>query len=141
MGENHIFLGPKFGIPPYLRDKNPFKTIEKGAFLPIPSSPGSYSCLSCNKDFACLHMGVPRLGSESELQLLAYTTAPAMWDLSHICNLYHSLWHQQILSPLSRAMDQNRILMDTSQVHNPLSHKGNSQILHIFYTNYFHLLC
>ena len=75
MGENHIFLGPNFGIPPYLRDKNPFKTIEKGAFLPIPSSPGSYSCLSCNKDFARLHMGVPRLGSESELQLLAYTTA------------------------------------------------------------------
>ena len=27
------------------------------------------------------HMEVPRLGVESELQLLAFTTATAMWDL------------------------------------------------------------
>ena len=32
-------------------------------------------------------MEVPRLGGESELQLPAYTTATAMWDLSCICNL------------------------------------------------------
>ena len=31
------------------------------------------------------HMEVPRLGVKSELQLLAYTTATAMWDLSRIC--------------------------------------------------------
>ena len=35
-------------------------------------------------------MEVPRLGVESELQLLAYTTAIAMWDLSHVCDLQHS---------------------------------------------------
>jgi len=32
----------------------------------------------------------------------------------------------QILNPLSEARDQTRILMDTSQVRNPLSHNGNS---------------
>ena len=36
------------------------------------------------------HMEVPRLGVESELQLLAYTTATATPDPSHICNLHHS---------------------------------------------------
>ena len=34
-------------------------------------------------------MQVPRLGAESELQLLAYTTTTAMRDLSHACNLHH----------------------------------------------------
>ena len=37
-------------------------------------------------------MEVPRLGVESELQLQlpAYTTATAMSDLKHICDLYYS---------------------------------------------------
>ena len=38
------------------------------------------------------HMEVSRLGVESELQLLAYATATAMPDPSHICNLHHSSW-------------------------------------------------
>ena len=38
------------------------------------------------------HMEVPRLGVESELQLPAYTTATAKWDLSSMCNLHHSSW-------------------------------------------------
>jgi len=33
------------------------------------------------------HMEVPRVGVESELQPLAYITATAMWDLSHIYEL------------------------------------------------------
>ena len=37
------------------------------------------------------HMEVPRLGAESELQLLAYTSAAEIWDPSHVCDLYHSL--------------------------------------------------
>ena len=37
-----------------------------------------------------LHMEVPRLGVESELQLPAYTTATAMQDPSSICNLHHT---------------------------------------------------
>ena len=32
------------------------------------------------------HMEVLRLGVKSELQLPAYTTAMAAWDLSHICD-------------------------------------------------------
>ena len=30
------------------------------------------------------HMEVPRLGIQSEQQLLAYTTAPATWDPNHL---------------------------------------------------------
>ena len=38
------------------------------------------------------HMEVPRLGVELELKPLAYTTAMAMPDPSHICDLHHSSW-------------------------------------------------
>ena len=48
-------------------------------------------------------MEVPRLGIESELQLLAYTTATATLDLSHIHDLHHILQQHQILNPLSEA--------------------------------------
>ena len=47
----------------------------------------------------------PRLGVESELQLLAYATATATQDLSHVCNLHHSSQQYQILNPLSEARD------------------------------------
>ena len=60
------------------------------------------------------HMEVPMLGVKSELQLLAYSTATAMPDPSHVCNLHHSsCW---ILNPLSEARDRTSVLMDTSQV-------------------------
>ena len=49
------------------------------------------------------HIEVPRLGAESELQLLADTTATATWDPSCVCNLHHSLQQPQILNPLSEA--------------------------------------
>ena len=61
-------------------------------------------------------MEVPRLGVKSELQLLAYTTATATQDQSHACDLHHSSWQCRILNPLSKARNQTRILMDTSQV-------------------------
>ena len=51
------------------------------------------------------HMEVPGLGVKSELQLLAYTTATAMWNLTHICNLYCSLQQRQILK-LSTGTEQ-----------------------------------
>ena len=62
------------------------------------------------------HLEVPRLGGQSELQLPAYDTATAVWDLSRICNLYHSSWQRRILNRLSEARDRTRILMDTSWV-------------------------
>ena len=52
------------------------------------------------------HMEVPRLRVILELQLPAYTTATAMQDLNHSCDLCHSLWQCWILDPLSEARDQ-----------------------------------
>ena len=62
-------------------------------------------------------MEVLRLGVESELQLLAYTTAIATWDLSCVCDLQHSSWQRWILNPQSKARAQTHVLMDNSQVH------------------------
>ena len=46
---------------------------------------------------------VPRLGVKLELQMLAYTTAPATRDLSCVCDLGHGSWQCHILNPLSEA--------------------------------------
>jgi len=62
-------------------------------------------------------MEVPKLGVESELQLLAYTTVKAMQNLSCISDLHHSSRQHWILDPLSEARDRTCILMDPSQVH------------------------
>ena len=37
-------------------------------------------------------MEVPQVGVKSEMELLAYGMAMAILDLSHICDLYCSLW-------------------------------------------------
>ena len=63
------------------------------------------------------HMEVPRLEAESELQLLASTTATAMQDPSHVWDLHHCSRQHWILNPLSEARYWTRILMDTSRVH------------------------
>ena len=73
-------------------------------------------------------MEVPRLGAERELQPPAYITATAVRDLSHVCHLHHSLPHPWSFNPLNEARDQTHILMTTSQVLNPPSHNGNSQV-------------
>ena len=85
------------------------------------------SAVASNVLFVCLlacfsgphlqHMAVPRLGVESELQLLAYTTATATQDLSHVCDLYHSSRQCRILNSLSKARDGTCILMHASQTH------------------------
>ena len=63
------------------------------------------------------HVEVPRLGVQSELYLLAYTTAIATGDPSHICNLHHSSQQHQILNPLSETSEtMNGVLMDASQI-------------------------
>ena len=64
-----------------------------------------------------LRMEVPRLGVESELSLLAYTTATATWDPSHVCDLHHSSRQQRILNPLRKTRDQTCIFTDNSWVH------------------------
>ena len=62
-------------------------------------------------------MDIPRLGVKSELQLLAYATATATRDLSHICDQHHSSRQRWILNPLSEAKDRTCILMDPNQIH------------------------
>ena len=89
------------------------------------------------------HTEVPRLGVESELQLLACATATARPDQSCICDLHCSLLQCLILNPLIEARNRTCILMDIRpgivhpqrqlQVLNPLSHKGNSPELTIFF--------
>ena len=56
----------------------------------------------------------------------AYTTAAATQDPNCICDLHHGSWQCRILNPLNEARDQTCIPMDTSRVHNLLSHNGNS---------------
>ena len=46
-----------------------------------------------------------------ELQVLAYATATATPDPSHICDLHHSLRQRRTLNPLSEARDRNCNLM------------------------------
>ena len=62
------------------------------------------------------HMEIPRLGIESELQLLAYPTATATQDPSRVCNLPHSSRQRQILSPLNKARDRTHNLMVPSWI-------------------------
>ena len=47
-------------------------------------------------------------------------------DPSCVCNLSDGSGQHRILNPLSKDRDRTRVLMDTSQVLNPLSHNGNS---------------
>ena len=78
-------------------------------------------------------MEVPKVELESELQLPAYVTAIETQDPSLLCDLCCTLQHQ-ILNPLSEARDQIRILVDTSQILNLLSHSRNS--LRTYFCNY-----
>ena len=71
-------------------------------------------------------MEVPGLGIKLELQLPVYATAIVIPDLSWVCDLCYSSQQCQILNPPSKIRDQTRILMDTSQAFNLLSHNGNS---------------
>ena len=73
-------------------------------------------------------MEVHRLRVESELQLLAYTTATETWDPSCICDLHHGSWQCRILNLLVEARDQTCICTDTGWLLNLLSHKGSSKI-------------
>ena len=61
-------------------------------------------------------MEVPTLGIQSELQLLAYTTATVTPDPSHVWDLHHSSQKHKILNPLSEARDQTHNLMVPSQI-------------------------
>ena len=72
------------------------------------------------------------LGVKSEPQLLASATATATGDLGCVCNLHCSSRPSQIFNPLSVARDRTHVLIDSSQVLNPLSHNGNSSFCDLF---------
>ena len=63
------------------------------------------------------HREIPRLGVESELQLLTYARATATRDPSHVSNLHHSSWQHRIVNPLSKARDRTHNLMVPSRIH------------------------
>ena len=73
-------------------------------------------------------MEAHRLGFESELQRVAYTTATATPDLIHVYDPHNSSRQHWVLNPVNEARDCTWVLMDTSQVSLLLSHEGNSQM-------------
>ena len=77
-------------------------------------------------------MEVPRLGVQLELQLPAYTTATAMWDLNHVCYLHHSSRQCGSLNPLREARGQTRFLMG-----DPWNLNQHWKQLFVFYELYF----
>ena len=60
------------------------------------------------------HMEVPRLGDESELQLLAYATATTTQNPSCVWNLHHCSWPHWIPNTAREAKDWTCILMAPS---------------------------
>ena len=81
----------------------------------------SFSLLCCFVLFFAflgphLHIEIPRLGVESELQPPAYPTATATWDPSCVCDLHHRLWQSWISHPISEARNRTQIIMDTSWI-------------------------
>ena len=62
------------------------------------------------------HMEVPRLEVEWEIQPLAYATAIATLDPSHVCDLHHSSGQRWILNPLREARDWTHNLMVPSWI-------------------------
>ena len=60
--------------------------------------------------------GGPRLGVESALQLLIYTTATARLDLSRVCDPHRSSQQCRIFNPLSEPRDRTLNFMIPSQI-------------------------
>ena len=72
------------------------------------------------------HMDVSSLGSNRSCSHQP-TPEPKQHYPSHVCDLYHSSWQRQTLSPLREARHLTRNLMVPSRICEPLSHDGNSQ--------------
>ena len=71
-------------------------------------------------------MDVSGLGVKSELQLLAYATATAMPDLSHICDPHRNLCNTRPLTHWAKPGTEIISSWTLCQVLNLLSHNGNS---------------
>ena len=77
--------GVIFNIQCHLINICGWQPLQKCSFYPK-----NFIYLFCFLGLHPQHMEVPRLGAESDLQLLAYATATATQDLSYICKLHHS---------------------------------------------------
>ena len=76
----------------------------------------SFVCVCDFRASLMRHTEVPRLGVESKLQLPAYATATAVWDLSHVFDLHHSSRQHRILNLPSKARDRNSNLVVPSRI-------------------------
>ena len=92
-------------------------------------------------------MEISTLGVESELHLLAYPTATASLDSSHILDLVRSYSDAQSLTQLARPGIEPASSQKLCLVHNALSHDGNSyspfflkSLLYFQFYNHFSLL-
>ena len=111
-------------VSSYVTQQNRIKNSDKGLIFKTHSQNPNFGGVGGERGFFffCLlgphlwHMEVPRPGVKSELLPLAYTTATATPDPSHICNLHHSSRQQRILNPLSEAEDRTHVLMVNSQI-------------------------
>ena len=75
--------------------------------------------------------GSSQAGVKPKLQLLAYATAIAMQDPSHICNLHHCSQQCHILNSLSEARDRTHNLMVPSQFISATSQKELPRFLRV----------
>ena len=73
-------------------------------------------------------MEVPKVGVELEVQLSAYTTPMAKWDLSRMCGLHKNSQQCRIPYTLSEAREGTHILRDTNKIHFHCAHNGNSKM-------------
>ena len=118
--------GRKVSRPPELNTlKQAYLTWERG-LVPIVSAYDTH----CNGLFFWLVFyfilfflratpvayGSSQARGELELQLIAYSTATATWDPSHVGDLHHSSRQRWIPDPLSKAGDRTCILIDTSRI-------------------------
>ena len=103
--------------PPYVALKRQINKwvkinhLQLSSFPVFPSPWEEKFSSSSSSSFLCQHlqhMEGPRLGVESELQLLTNSRALATLDPSSIYNLCHSLWQHQILNPLSHKVNSGR---------------------------------
>ena len=109
--------------------------------MPLPNSQLLTFVCVCFLGSHPWYMEVPRLGVQSELQLLANTTAKTIPDPSQLCDLHHSSWQCRILNPLSEAMDQTFNLMVPSQIHFPCATTGTPKNHFLsFFLPFFSLL-
>ena len=77
------------------------------------------------------HMELPRLGVESELQMLSHATATATPVLSRICDLSWSLWQAPSLTHWPRPGIEPMPSRALRWVLKLLSHNGNSDQINL----------